>query len=78
MSNVIIRNIATSKVLAENGDAIGVRKMLPDFLETFGRWLDPEKSTNVWTDHVDVSSDQDRDGLLDVRPPPFHSCLTPS
>jgi len=29
ISNVIIRNIAISKVLAENGDAIGVSKCLP-------------------------------------------------
>jgi pectate lyase len=54
MSNVIIRNIAIAKVLAENGDAIGV-----------------QKSTNVWIDHVDVSSDRDHDkdfydGLIDL------------
>ncbi|TVY31471.1 putative pectate lyase A [Lachnellula subtilissima] len=52
-TNVIIRNIAIAKVLADNGDAIGV-----------------QLSTNVWIDHVDVSSDQDHDkdfydGLLD-------------
>jgi pectate lyase len=61
MENVIIRNIAIAKVLAENGDAIGV-----------------QKSTNVWIDHVDVSSDQDHDkdyydGLLDVSPPTLWS-----
>ncbi|EHL01531.1 Pectin lyase-like protein [Glarea lozoyensis ATCC 20868] len=54
MSNVVIRNIAIAKVLAANGDAIGV-----------------QKSTNVWIDHVDVSSDRDHDkdfydGLLDL------------
>ncbi|TVY47139.1 putative pectate lyase A [Lachnellula occidentalis] len=53
-TNVIIRNIAVSKVLAANGDAIGV-----------------QLSTNVWIDHVDVSSDLDHDkdyydGLLDA------------
>lgn len=54
VSNVIVRNIATSKVLAANGDAIGI-----------------QKSTNVWIDHVDFSSDMDHgkdyyDGLCDV------------
>ncbi|CZR60293.1 probable pectate lyase A [Phialocephala subalpina] len=53
-TNVIIRNIGVAKVLAANGDAIGV-----------------QKSTNVWIDHVDVSSDQDHDkdyydGLIDL------------
>ncbi|KAJ5400076.1 hypothetical protein N7465_010565 [Penicillium sp. CMV-2018d] len=52
--NVIIRNLGVQKVLAENGDAIGV-----------------QKSTNVWIDHCDVSSDTDHDkdyydGLIDV------------
>ncbi|TVY44626.1 putative pectate lyase A [Lachnellula cervina] len=56
-TNVIIRNIAIAKVLADNGDAIGV-----------------QLSTNVWIDHVDVSSDLDHDkdyydGLLDARSP---------
>jgi len=54
MTNVIIRNIAIAKVLADNGDAIGV-----------------QLSTNVWIDHVDVSSDlaHDKDyydGLIDL------------
>jgi pectate lyase len=57
MSNVIIRNIAIAKVLAANGDALGV-----------------QKSTNVWIDHIDVSSDLDHDkdyydGLIDVITP---------
>lgn len=52
--NVIIRNLKFSKVLAENGDAIGV-----------------QYSTNVWLDHLDVSSDRDHDkdyydGLIDL------------
>ncbi|KAJ8112838.1 hypothetical protein OPT61_g4890 [Boeremia exigua] len=52
--NVIIQNLKISKVLAENGDAIGI-----------------QASSNVWVDHVDVSSDIDHDkdyydGLLDV------------
>ncbi|KAJ5787889.1 Pectin lyase fold/virulence factor [Penicillium paradoxum] len=52
-TNVIIRNLGVKKVLAGNGDAIGV-----------------QKSTNVWIDHCDVSSDMDHgrdyyDGLLD-------------
>jgi pectate lyase len=52
--NVIMRNLKLSKVLAENGDAIGV-----------------QYSTNVWLDHLDVSSDRDHDkdyydGLIDL------------
>lgn len=52
--NVIIQNLKISKVLASNGDAIGI-----------------QASTNVWVDHVEVSSDLDHDkdyydGLLDV------------
>lgn len=53
-SNVILRNLKISKVLADNGDAIGI-----------------QKSSNVWVDHCDLSSDQSHDkdyydGLLDV------------
>ncbi|OQE42337.1 hypothetical protein PENCOP_c004G08199 [Penicillium coprophilum] len=53
-TNVIIRNLGVKKVLADNGDAIGV-----------------QKSTNVWIDHCDVSSDMDHDkdyydGLIDI------------
>ncbi|KPM46458.1 Pectate lyase B [Neonectria ditissima] len=53
-SNVIVRNLAISKVEADNGDAIGI-----------------QASSNVWVDHVDLSSDLDSgkdfyDGLLDV------------
>jgi pectate lyase len=53
-SNVIIRNIKISKVLAEAGDAIGI-----------------QEASQVWVDHVDLSSDQDHDkdyydGLLDI------------
>ncbi|ESZ96045.1 Polysaccharide Lyase family 1 protein [Sclerotinia borealis F-4128] len=53
-SNVIIRNIAITNVLAEYADAIGI-----------------QKSTNVWVDHVDLSSNRDHDkdyydGLFDV------------
>ncbi|KAJ5943111.1 hypothetical protein N7516_003279 [Penicillium verrucosum] len=52
--NVIIRNLGVQKVLADNGDAIGV-----------------QKSTNVWIDHCDVSSDTEHDkdyydGLIDL------------
>jgi len=52
--NVIVRNLTIQKVLAENGDAIGI-----------------QASSNVWVDHVDVSSDRDHDkdyydGLIDV------------
>ncbi|KAL6709613.1 hypothetical protein ACN47E_001041 [Coniothyrium glycines] len=52
--NIIIRNLKLSKVLAENGDAIGV-----------------QSSTNIWLDHLDVSSDRDHDkdyydGLIDL------------
>ncbi|KAK4624122.1 putative pectate lyase A [Fulvia fulva] len=54
VSNVIVRNLAISKVLADNGDAIGI-----------------QKATNVWIDHMDLSSDMDNgkdyyDGLCDV------------
>ncbi len=54
VSNVIIRNIAVSSVLAANGDALAV-----------------QKSSNVWIDHVDVSSNRDHDkdyydGLIDL------------
>ncbi|KAI0133822.1 pectate lyase a [Xylariales sp. AK1849] len=53
-SNVIVRNLKISKVLADDGDAIGV-----------------QASSNVWIDHVDVSSDLDHDkdyydGLIDI------------
>ena len=44
VTNVIVRNFAISKVLAENGDAIGI-----------------QASTNVWVDHMDLSSDRDHD-----------------
>ncbi|KAJ5964974.1 Pectin lyase fold/virulence factor [Penicillium vulpinum] len=52
--NVIIRNLGVKKVLATNGDAIGI-----------------QKSTNVWVDHCDVSSDTQHgkdyyDGLIDI------------
>ncbi|KAJ5033338.1 uncharacterized protein L3040_008456 [Drepanopeziza brunnea f. sp. 'multigermtubi'] len=54
VSNVIVRNIAVSSVLAANGDALAV-----------------QLSTNVWFDHVDLSSNRDHDkdyydGLLDL------------
>ncbi|THH04606.1 hypothetical protein EW146_g10136 [Bondarzewia mesenterica] len=57
-SNVVIRNIKISKVLASAGDAIGV-----------------QASSNVWLDHLDLSSDRDHDkdyydGLLDIT----HGC----
>ncbi|KAI1757921.1 polysaccharide lyase family 1 protein [Xylaria castorea] len=53
-SNVIVRNMKISKVLADYGDAITI-----------------QASTNVWVDHVDVSSDMDHDkdyydGLIDI------------
>ncbi|RAL58263.1 hypothetical protein DID88_002263 [Monilinia fructigena] len=53
-ANVIVRNIVSQKVIAGNGDAIGV-----------------QASTNVWIDHVDVSSDLSHgkdyyDGLIDI------------
>ncbi|MCO5974570.1 RICIN domain-containing protein [Actinoallomurus soli] len=56
VSNVIVRNLKISKVLAGNGngDAIHI-----------------EQSTNLWIDHNDLSSDLDHDidyydGLLDI------------
>ncbi|KAH6706468.1 pectate lyase a, partial [Leptodontidium sp. MPI-SDFR-AT-0119] len=54
VSNVILRNLKISKVLASAGDAVGI-----------------QKATNVWIDHLDLSSDQDHgkdfyDGLCDV------------
>ncbi|TFK33684.1 pectate lyase B [Crucibulum laeve] len=53
-TNVIIRNVKISKVLADAGDAIGV-----------------QAASQVWIDHVDLSSDRDHDkdyydGLLDI------------
>lgn len=53
-TNVIVRNLAIKKVVADNGDAIGI-----------------QKSTNVWVDHCDLSSDRSNgkdyyDGLLDI------------
>ncbi|ESK93881.1 pectate lyase a [Moniliophthora roreri MCA 2997] len=58
VSNVIIRNVKISKVLADAGDAIGV-----------------QSASQVWIDHVDLSSDRDHDkdyydGLLDIT----HGC----
>lgn len=58
VSNVIIRNIKISKVLASAGDAIGV-----------------QSASQVWLDHLDLSSDRDHDkdfydGLLDIT----HGC----
>lgn len=44
VSNVIIRNIKISKVLASAGDAIGV-----------------QSASQVWLDHLDLSSDRDHD-----------------
>lgn len=71
-TNVIIRNIAISKVLAGNGDAIGIRKP-PSFSppRAPSNTTTAEKSTNVWVDHVDVSSDTTHtkdyyDGLIDI------------
>ena len=54
VENVILRNFKSSKVLADNGDAVGI-----------------QASSNVWVDHLDLSSDLDHgkdyyDGLLDV------------
>lgn len=53
-SNVIIRNLKSSKVLAEYGDVVTV-----------------QKSTNIWIDSCDFSSDLDHDkdyydGLIDI------------
>ncbi|EEB95843.1 hypothetical protein MPER_05125, partial [Moniliophthora perniciosa FA553] len=58
VSNVILRNLKISKVLADAGDAIGV-----------------QAASQVWIDHVDLSSDRDHDkdyydGLLDIT----HGC----
>ena len=44
VSNVIIRNLKISKVLADAGDAVAV-----------------QASSNVWIDHLDLSSDRDHD-----------------
>ena len=49
-SNVILRNLKISKVLAEAGDAIGI-----------------QASSQVWVDHVDLSSDQDHDKVSIVK-----------
>ncbi|PQE25331.1 pectate lyase protein [Rutstroemia sp. NJR-2017a BBW] len=52
--NVIVRNLSIQKVLASNGDAVGI-----------------QAASNVWVDHLDVSSDLDHgkdyyDGLVDI------------
>lgn len=52
VSNVIVRNLAISRVLAENGDAIGV-----------------QKSTNVWLDHLDLTSDRNHDKVSSTLRP---------
>ncbi len=44
MSDVIVRNVKISKVLAEAGDALAV-----------------QAASQVWIDHVDLSSDRDHD-----------------
>ncbi|KAI5918171.1 pectate lyase [Camillea tinctor] len=54
VSNVILRNLKISEVLAAQGDAITI-----------------QDATNVWADHLDLSSNLDHDkdfydGLLDV------------
>jgi pectate lyase len=43
-SNVIIRNIVISEVLAAAGDALGI-----------------QEASNVWVDHVELSSNLDHD-----------------
>jgi pectate lyase len=52
--NVIVRNLIIQKVLADNGDAVGI-----------------QAASNVWIDHLDLSSDLDHgkdyyDGLVDI------------
>ncbi|KAI0595216.1 pectate lyase [Biscogniauxia sp. FL1348] len=54
VSNVILRNLKISEVLAAQGDAITI-----------------QEATNIWADHLDLSSNLDHDkdyydGLLDV------------
>ncbi|KAI1491489.1 pectate lyase [Biscogniauxia mediterranea] len=54
VSNVILRNLKISEVLAAQGDAVTI-----------------QEATNVWADHLDLSSNLDHDkdyydGLLDV------------
>ncbi|KAL1955842.1 hypothetical protein VTO42DRAFT_8000 [Malbranchea cinnamomea] len=54
--NVIVRNLTIRKVLADNGDAIGIQGT---------------EAKNIWIDHCDLSSDMDHDkdyydGLLDI------------
>lgn len=53
-TNVIVRNLIIQKVLAANGDAVGI-----------------QASSNVWVDHLDLSSDLNNgkdyyDGLVDI------------
>lgn len=74
--NVIIQNLGIKKVLADNGDAIGVRTSPPSSSPDVSVLMVIEYSNNVWIDHCDVSSDMDHDkdyydGLIDVRPPPL-------
>ena len=72
MSNVIIRNIKISKVLAGAGDAIGTlsacRLSLPSNVVFI---VGIQAASKVWIDHTELSSDRDHDkdyydGLLDV------------
>ncbi|KAI1637907.1 pectate lyase [Biscogniauxia mediterranea] len=54
VSNVILRNLKISEVLAAQGDAVTI-----------------QEATNIWADHLDLSSNLDHDkdyydGLLDV------------
>ncbi|KAJ8064558.1 hypothetical protein OCU04_006888 [Sclerotinia nivalis] len=71
--NVIIRNLGIKEVLAANGDALGIRMFSPHIhsLQHIKLTSTLEKSTNVWVDHVDLSSNRDHDkdyydGLFDV------------
>lgn len=67
---MIIRNLGIKKVLADNGDAIGIRTSWSRLPSSTAN-PSAEYSTNVWVDHCDVSSDMTHgkdyyDGLIDV------------
>jgi pectate lyase len=64
VSNVIVRNLKISNVLAEAGDAIGI-----------------QQASQIWIDHVDLSSNRDHDkdyydGLLDITHGSFGVTVT--
>ncbi|KAJ7148541.1 pectate lyase [Mycena crocata] len=73
-TNVIIRNVKISKVLASAGKAKTLVVHGYQILKTpKGDAIGVQSSSQVWVDHCDLSSDLDHDkdfydGLLDIKP----------